>query len=92
MADNSQVTAGSGDVIRDKDRAGVKTQIVGLDLGIGTGTESLMAGTMPVQGYQPAATTFAAVTTAGALASTAATGYNVATITLRTFTGTSPAI
>jgi hypothetical protein len=37
-----------GDSIRDKDRAGVKTQIVGLDLGIGTGTESLMSGAMPV--------------------------------------------
>lgn len=46
MADNS-AQAGA-DTIRDKDRAGVKTQIVGLDLGIGTATETLMAGTLPV--------------------------------------------
>lgn len=48
MADNTQVPGGTGDTIRDKDRAGVKTQIVGLDLGIGSGTESLMNGSMPV--------------------------------------------
>jgi hypothetical protein len=48
VADNS--TQAGSDTIRDKDRAGVKTQIVGLDLGIGTGTESLMAGSMPVTG------------------------------------------
>jgi hypothetical protein len=48
MADNSQVVGGSGDFIRDKDRSGVKTQIVGLDLGIGDGAESLMSGTNPV--------------------------------------------
>jgi hypothetical protein len=49
MADNSTLDPGTGgDSIRDKDRAGVKTQIVGLDLGIGTGTESLMSGAMPV--------------------------------------------
>lgn len=48
MADNTPVTNGTGDTIRDKDRAGVKTQIVGLDLGIGTGTESLMSGVMPI--------------------------------------------
>lgn len=48
MADNSILDPGTGgDTIRDKDRAGVKTQIVGLDLGIG-GAESLMNGVMPV--------------------------------------------
>ena len=42
MADNTTINAGSGgDVVRDKDRSGVKTQIVGLDVGIG-GTEQLM--------------------------------------------------
>lgn len=41
MADNTQVTAGVGDTMRSKDRAGVKSQIVGLDVGIG-GTEQLM--------------------------------------------------
>lgn len=46
MADNSAQTG--GDTIRDKDRAGVKTQIVGLDLGIGTATETLMSGSMPI--------------------------------------------
>lgn len=55
MADNS--VQGGADTIRDKDRAGVKTQIFGIDLGIGTATEQLMAGepfgVMPVNnGYQ----------------------------------------
>lgn len=45
MADNSVQTG--ADTIRDKDRAGVKTQIVGLDLNV-SGTETLMAGTMPI--------------------------------------------
>jgi hypothetical protein len=51
VADNTQVTAGTGDTIRDKDRAGIKTQIVGLDVGVGTATEALMSPTnpMPVQ-------------------------------------------
>jgi hypothetical protein len=40
VTDNSTLPATS-DVIRDKDRAGVKTQVVGLDLGIGGGTEVL---------------------------------------------------
>jgi hypothetical protein len=48
MADNTQVPGGTGDVVRDKDRAGVKTQVVGLDLTIGGGAETLMNGTMPV--------------------------------------------
>jgi hypothetical protein len=49
MADNTQVPGGTGDTIRDKDRAGVKTQIVGLDLNI-AGAETLMAGSLPVTG------------------------------------------
>lgn len=49
MADNTTLNVGTaGDVIRSEDRAGVKTQVVGLDLGIGTGSEVLMAGAMPV--------------------------------------------
>src|ERR1017187_6922237 len=50
MADNS--TQGGTDTIRDKDRAGVKTEIVGLDIGIGTATEALLSQTnpMPVAG------------------------------------------
>jgi hypothetical protein len=43
------VPGGTGDTIRDKDRAGVKTQIVGLDLNI-AGAETLMAGSLPVTG------------------------------------------
>jgi hypothetical protein len=48
MADNTILNTNTttGDTIRDIDRAGVKTQVVTLDLG-GT-TESLMAGVMPV--------------------------------------------
>jgi hypothetical protein len=43
MADNTQLNTGSGgDTVRDKDRAGVKTQVVGLDIDIGGGTEKLL--------------------------------------------------
>jgi len=48
VADNTQVPGGSGDTVRDKDRAGVKTQIVGIDVAIGTGTEALMSPTNPM--------------------------------------------
>jgi hypothetical protein len=44
MANNTQVTAGTGDVIRDIDHSGVKTQVVGIDTNIG-GAESLMTMT-----------------------------------------------
>jgi hypothetical protein len=48
MADNSELDPGAGgDTYRSKDRTGVKTQIVGLDLAPG-GAETLMNGTMPV--------------------------------------------
>lgn len=40
MADNSTLPA-TADVIRDKDRAGIKTQIIGRDLNIGGATEVL---------------------------------------------------
>lgn len=49
MTDNTQVTAGSGDFIRDKDRGAAKTQIMGVDLNI-AGIEKLMAGFMPIGG------------------------------------------
>lgn len=53
MADNTLINPGSGgDTVRDKDRAGVKTQIVGLDVGIGTGTESLTQGYVPVSFFE----------------------------------------
>lgn len=55
MADNSTLPA-TADVIRDKDRSGVKTQIIGLDINIG-GTEALMSATNPLPIYSPAATT-----------------------------------
>jgi hypothetical protein len=46
VADNTVINAGTGgDTIRDKDRTGVKTPIVALDL---NPAETLMAGTMPV--------------------------------------------
>jgi hypothetical protein len=56
LVDNSTLNPGlGGDSIRDKDRSGVKTQIVGIDMGIGTVTENLMsagqqtmANSMPV--------------------------------------------
>ena len=43
MADNTTLAAGAGgDTVRDKDRSGVKTQIVGLDINI-AGPETLMS-------------------------------------------------
>lgn len=61
MADNTTINAGSGgDAIRDLDRAGVKTQIVGLDLAPG-GSETLMNGSMPVTNRVAAAATLANV-------------------------------
>lgn len=48
MADNTTLNAGTGgDVARSKDRTGVKTSIVALDLNP-AGAESLMSGTLPV--------------------------------------------
>lgn len=51
MADNTQINTGSGDLIRGLDKAGVKTQVMSLDIG-GTGVESLLSSTnpMPVTG------------------------------------------
>jgi hypothetical protein len=46
MADNTTLP-GTGNVIRDLDRTGIKTQVVSLDLNP-AGSESLMAGAMPV--------------------------------------------
>lgn len=69
MADNS--TQNGTDSIRDKDRVGIKTQIVGLDLGIGTGTESLMSGAMPVT--QATAAAFNATVVQGTAANLNAT-------------------
>ncbi len=49
MADNVQLATGAGGAVaRTKDRAGVETQIVGIDLGIGGATEVLMNGGMPL--------------------------------------------
>lgn len=47
---------------------------------------------VPIQGYQPAATAFTSVTTTGVLTSTSVANYNIATVTLRTFTGTTPSV
>ena len=48
MADNTQLNAMTGgDDVRTKDRSGIKTQIVALDLNP-AGSETLMAGTLPV--------------------------------------------
>lgn len=66
MADNSQINNGTGDYIRGKDRAGIKTQIVGIDIGIG-GSESLMSSTnpMPVQNASLTGSVAATVVTVG---------------------------
>ncbi len=68
MADNTVLSAHTttGDTLRDVDRTGVKTPVVGIDLNIG-GAETLMAGAMPVTGTfwqatQPVSGTFFQVT------------------------------
>jgi ABC-type uncharacterized transport system permease subunit len=56
VADNTVLNTGTGgDTVRDKDRAGVKTQIVGVDIDIGSASEKLltsgqktMANSIPV--------------------------------------------
>jgi hypothetical protein len=52
MSNNTQlngVSVPNGDSIRTLDKSGVNTQVVALDIG-GTGTESLVNGSMPVSG------------------------------------------
>ncbi len=65
MADNTVLSAHTttGDTLRDIDRTGVKTPVVGIDLNIGGGSETLMVGAMPVTGTfwqatQPVSGTF----------------------------------
>ena len=48
MSDNTRLVLGTtGDIIRDIDKGGVKTQVITLDLG-GAGAESLLTGNVPV--------------------------------------------
>lgn len=46
---NNTTLPGTGDVVRDIDKGGVKTQVFTLDVG-GSGAETLVAGTVPVSG------------------------------------------
>lgn len=65
MGDNSIQTG--ADTIRDKDRAGVKTQIFGMDVGIGTATEALMSAANPMPIYGPDALATGTITTTDAV-------------------------
>jgi hypothetical protein len=74
VSDNTQLNTGTGgDTIRDKDRAGVKTQIVGLDinpsgsevLGTGDATNGLDVDVTRVQGTVTTSATIAAALPAG---------------------------
>jgi len=50
MADDTRLNIGSsGDKIRTIEKSGVKTQVVTLDVG-GSGSESLVEGTIPISG------------------------------------------
>lgn len=69
MADNTAITPGAGETIRGKDRSGVKTQIVGIDVGIG-GSESLMTGSNPM----PVAQQGTATATESGVAASASSG------------------
>lgn len=100
MSDNVAITAGTGttiaaDEVVDSTFGTVKVQYVKIMDGTvdGTGKAAVSTnGALNIQGYQGAPITFAAVTTVSTLTSTSATGFNIATVTLRTFTGTSPNI
>lgn len=94
MADNSQVTAGTGDTIRDLARqaGNVKTQVVQLDLGGATANaeilitagQQVMAVSVPVviASDQPAFATLAARDTWGqALAAVSASTTTIASLT-----------
>ena len=65
MVDNTTLPippgATNGDIVRDIDRAGVKTQVVQLDIG-GAAAESLVTGTLPVSGNITVANASLAVT------------------------------
>jgi len=63
MADNSTLPA-TGDVIRDIDKSGKKTQVVVLDLG-GAGAESLATTSIPIQDGGNSITVDGTVTTKG---------------------------
>lgn len=76
MADNS-VQDGT-DTIRDKDRAGVKTQIFGLDVAIGTATEALMSPANPMPVALPAPGTSAATSVTAATTDTSVLAANTA--------------
>jgi hypothetical protein len=86
MADNTQVNVGSGDLIRDVDRSGVKTQIVGLDLNP-AGAESLMAGSIPVmdKADQPASSTatWTSATALNTAVTVPCTNYGTATLSIQ---------
>jgi hypothetical protein len=73
MSDNTQIGSGTGDTIRDKDRSGVKTQIFGLDLNI-AGSETLMAGIMPIAHKQARISVTPTVSTSPAYAAKDAVG------------------
>ncbi len=77
MADNTTLNPGAGgDTVRDKDRAGVKTQIVALDLNP-SGSESLMSGKMPSTIADGDAATI------GALADAKVTGDNTGSLSAK---------
>lgn len=60
IADNVAITAGSGTTIRTKDRSGIESQIVLLDLNTG-GSETLMTGSIPVRPLASATGTISSV-------------------------------
>jgi hypothetical protein len=74
MADNTTLNPGSGgDVTRAKDRTGIKTQVVCLDINPG-GSESLMAGVMPVNDNGGSLTVDGAVSVSGTITANAGSG------------------
>jgi hypothetical protein len=82
MADNTRLNSGTaGDLIRNIDKGGVKTQVVTLDLG-GSGVESLTSGTLPVSGTVEITNDVGnPVPVSGTVATTQTNGYTTGTLT-----------
>jgi hypothetical protein len=86
---------GSGSVFLNASIPAGSNTIGGVTLVDSAGTNKAAisaAGALSIQGYQPAPIASSAITATGPLTAQSAQGFNIATVTLRTFTGTTPSI
>lgn len=94
MTDNTKVadnSAGAGDPIRTKDRAGIKTPITQIDVQDGAGGEAIINGAFPIRGQdlQTLAQSLVATSTANAVTLGSLVGLSSAAVQITgTWTGT----